>query len=223
MREASFFQTTRGRIVQHLKRHHAATAAQLSLEHRVTANAVRQHLARLQREGLVHERSERIGRTKPTLVYSLTPEGERLFPQRYPPLVNAILDEVRRETGAVGLSRLFRNIGRRSAQRHGSRFAGLDTAGRVAELANFLTERGVDAEYGPSADGYVLREHNCPFKDAVTAYPQLCGMVHSLMEEVLPGKARQVASIALGDDRCEFQFAGAQTKTPSVQSDEIRR
>jgi predicted ArsR family transcriptional regulator len=207
MRESSFFQTTRGRIVESLKRHRARTATELSAEHGVTPNAVRQHLSRLERDGLVSEQARRLGRTKPTLVYTLTEEGERLFPQRYPLLLNVLLDELAREDGPGRLKELFSNIGRRSAQRHAGRFAGKELPEKVAELAKFLRERGVVVEYEKTDSGYAFREYNCPFKDTVTTHPEICSMVHTLMEEVLPGKPLQVSSISRGDDRCEFELA----------------
>jgi predicted ArsR family transcriptional regulator len=206
MREPSFFQTTRGRIVESLKRHRTRTAAELAGEHRVTANAIRQHLVRLQRDGLVSERAERIGRTKPTLVYFLTQEGERLFPQRYPLLLNVLLDELHREGGESKLQELFANIGRRSARRHAARFDGKDFPDRVAELARFLRERGVVVEYEKTPTGFAFREFNCPFRDTVASHPEICTMVHTLMGEILPEQPRQVKSISHGDDRCEFEF-----------------
>ncbi|HLJ82813.1 MAG TPA: helix-turn-helix domain-containing protein [Candidatus Eremiobacteraceae bacterium] len=206
MREASFFQTTRGRIVQSLKRYRTRTAAQLASEQGVSANAIRQHLAHLEGDGLVSGRSERLGRTKPTYVYSLTAEGERLFPQRYPLLLNAVLDQLQRDSGPEALRDLFRAIGRRSAQRHAKRFDGKDRDAQVAELVEFLRERGVMAEGAKTADGYILREYNCPFRDAVATHPEVCSVVHGLMQEVLHEPARQTRSLARGDDRCEFDL-----------------
>lgn len=216
MREASFFQTPRGRIVESLKKHHTRTAADLSGEQGVTPNAIRQHLARLERDGLVSGRAQRLGRTKPTYVYSLTSEGERLFPQRYPLLLHAVLDELKRDGGSDGVAKVFRSIGRHSAQRHAGRFAGKDLGGKVAELADFLRERGVMVEHDKTASGYVLREFNCPFRDTVADHPEVCSVVHTLMEEVLPAKTRQVLSIARGDDRCEFEV-------PSPASDAVAK
>jgi predicted ArsR family transcriptional regulator len=206
MREQSFFQTTRGRIVQSLKQHRMRTAAQLSLEHGVSANAVRQHLSRLGRDGLIAERAERLGRTKPTLVYSLTEEGERLFPQRHSKLLAAVLDELQHEEGSAKLKRIFENIGRRSAKRHAARFAGKRLPAAVAELADFLRERGVVVDYEKTPNGFLLREYNCPFRENVASHPEICSMVHSLMGQVVPAARRQTTSIARGDGRCEFEF-----------------
>jgi predicted ArsR family transcriptional regulator len=206
MREQSFFQTTRGRIVQSLKQYRMRTAAQLSNEHGVSANAVRQHLSRLGRDGLVTEHAKRLGRTKPTLVYSLTQEGERLFPQRHSKLLAAVLDELQHEDGSGKLKQVFENIGKRSAKRHAARFAGKELPQALAELAEFLRERGVVAEYEKTPAGFAFREYNCPFRENVTDHPEICSMIHSLMQQVVPGKSVQTASIAHGDGRCEFEF-----------------
>lgn len=220
MREPSFFQSTRGRIVQSLKQHRARTATQLSQEQGVTPNAIRQHLSRLGRDGLVTEHSERLGRTKPTLVYSLTQEGERLFPQRYPRLMNVVLDELRRQDGPDRLKQLFTTIGKRSAQRHAARFAGKDVPATVEELAAFLRERGVIVEYQQTPGGYTFREYNCPFRENVSTHPEICAMVHSLMEEVLPEKPLQTKSISAGDETCEFEFSAAPAQAATALAKE---
>jgi predicted ArsR family transcriptional regulator len=203
MREDSFFQTTRGRIVAALKRT-PKTATELSTELGLTANAVRQHLARLERDGLVAEAKARRGRTKPSQLFSLTHDGDRLFPQRYDVLLNAVLDEVRREGGADAVATIFRNIGERSARRHAHRFEGKDAGQRVEEVAKILGEHGVLADVERLPEGFVLREHNCPFKETAVSHPQVCTVVHTLMEESLSAKPLQRTSIARGDDTCEF-------------------
>jgi DeoR family transcriptional regulator, suf operon transcriptional repressor len=205
MREASFFQSTKGRIVDSLRRG-PRTASELAGDHRLTPNAIRQHLARLERDGLVVETSERRGPTKPSLVFSLTPEGRRLFPQRYGALLNALIEEIGQSEGPEKVRELFHNIGKRSARKFAPRFAGMNAEERVAELTSILREQGVVADYERSGDGYVLREHTCPFRETATAHPEVCSVVHTLMEEVLPAKAEQRSSIARGDALCEFSI-----------------
>jgi predicted ArsR family transcriptional regulator len=217
MRESTFFETTRGRILESLKRRGNRTAGELALEHGLTANAVRQHLIRLEVDGLIAERRERRGRTKPSSVFSVTHAGERLFPQRYDVLLNAMLHELQLEDGPERVTDLFRKIGQRSARKYADRFEGKDTAGRVGEITNILREQGVVADWEAAGDGFILREHNCPFKDSVAAHPQVCAVVHTLMSEVLPGSQRQVTSIARGDDVCEFHITPV---TPAANAGE---
>lgn len=187
-------------------RHGAQTAAELAARQGLTANAVRQHLARLERDGVVAETPVRRGRTKPSLLFALTPAGERLFPQRHAVLLNALLRELEVEEGRSRVTDLFRKIGQRSARKYGDRFAGKDLGERVAELTKLLQEQGVVADFEPAGNGFILREHNCPFKDTSAQHPEVCTVVHTLMEEVLPRQAEQTMSIARGDEICEFHI-----------------
>lgn len=209
MREASFFQSTRGRIVESLQRRGEQTVAELAGQYGLTPNAVRQHLGRLERDGLVEEAAQRRGRTKPSSVFSLTPDGRRLFPQRYSTLLKAVLEEITETQGSEKVAELMHGIGKRSARKYAARFEGKNPQERVAELTSILREQGVVADYEASGDGFVLREHNCPFRDTVATHPEVCSVVHTLMEEVLPAKAEQRSSIARGDEVCEFSIPGA--------------
>ena len=210
MRESSFFQTTRGRIVELLQRRGPSTASELAGECGLTPNAIRQHLARLEGDGLVAEASARRGPTKPSLVFSLTAEGRRLFPQRHGALLHALLEEISESQGPERVGELMHAIGKRSARKYASRFAGKNQEERVAELTSILREQGVIADFKAlGRDGFVLREHNCPFRETVTTHPEVCSVVHTIMAEVLPGKVEQFKSIAKGDESCEFAITAS--------------
>src|ERR1700729_722231 len=77
-----FFQTTRGKIVSELRRRGSASATDLARSFGLSPNAVRQQLIVLEHDGLVAETSVRRGPTKPTYEFSLTPDADKLFPQR---------------------------------------------------------------------------------------------------------------------------------------------
>ncbi len=62
MHDARFFQSTRGKIVTALRRRRSASAVDLAGEFGLSANAVRQQLVALERDGYVAERSVRRGR-----------------------------------------------------------------------------------------------------------------------------------------------------------------
>ncbi len=150
MREASFFQSTRGRIVESLQRRGEQTVAELAGQYGLTPNAVRQHLGRLERDGLVEEAAQRRGRTKPSSVFSLTPDGRRLFPQRYSTLLKAVLEEITETQGSEKVAELMHGIGKRSARKYAARFEGKNPQERVAELTSILREQGVVADYEAS-------------------------------------------------------------------------
>ena len=78
---------TRVQILQLLRRHGQMTAAELSDALGIGAVGIRQHLALLDRDGLVHTAGVRRGVGRPSHLYGLTGQAEALFPKRYDRLV----------------------------------------------------------------------------------------------------------------------------------------
>jgi predicted ArsR family transcriptional regulator len=74
-----FFASTRGQIITLLLRS-SRTVDELAQALELTDNAVRVHLATLERDGMVQQRGVRRGSGKPAYVYTLTPDAEQLFP-----------------------------------------------------------------------------------------------------------------------------------------------
>jgi predicted ArsR family transcriptional regulator len=210
MRDARFFQSTRGKIVTALRRRHSASAVDLADEFGLSTNAVRQQLIALERDGYVTERSVRRGPTKPTLEYSLTPSAETLFPQQYDRMLNAVLREVKESFGQSAFDTVLGKLGDRAAAKYRSKLSAPDTKGRVFELATLLRENGVEADVVASADGSIeLREHNCPYAQTVAEHPEVCSIIHTVLRDSVQGEARQVESIATGGDSCRFEISAA--------------
>ena len=80
----------------------------------LSPNAIRQQLVVLERDGLVVEQSVRRGPTKPTHEFSLTNDGEKLFPHHYDKMLGAVLREVRAQHGETGIAALFEGISKRT-------------------------------------------------------------------------------------------------------------
>lgn len=212
MHEARFFQSTRGKIVAALRHHHSASAVDLAGEFGLSPNAVRQHLVFLERDGLVAERPVKRGRTKPTFEYSLTAEGEALFPQQYDRMLDAVLREVRAEYGDPAVNRIFQRLGERQAAALSRRLTQADTKGKVEALAQTLRGHGVDAEVIVLDEAIELREHNCPFSKTVADHPEVCSAIHAVFDEMVPGEARQVESLATGGTTCRFDIRADRTR-----------
>ena len=206
MQPDRFFASTRGRIVAALRRRHAASAVELAAELALSPNAIRQQLAALERDGLVTERSVRRGKTKPTYEFSLSPEGERLFPQHYDRLLNAVLREVREMGGERAVSAIFERMGRRTAERTKSRVGGEATGERVGAIVDLLRERGVEASWSREGSTYTIHEHNCPYAETVKEHPQVCSVIHTVLEGVFEEPARHTESLATGGAECRFEI-----------------
>jgi predicted ArsR family transcriptional regulator len=198
-----FFDSTRGKIVGALRERRSASAYDLAQAFDLSPNAIRQQLVVLERDGLVVGKSVRRGRTKPTVEYSLTPEAERYFPQRYDKMLNAVLREIRDAGGDEAVKAVFERIGRRSAERLAPNVVDLTTEERVERVASALKAGGVAADVQKTENGtLVLHEHNCPYAAVVAEHPEACTAIHTILESVVPGKAQHVESLATGGDEC---------------------
>ena len=97
-----FLSSTRGQVVALLRQGHS-TVEELARALGLTDNAVRAHLASLERDGLVVQSGLRRGMRKPAYAYALTPDAERLFPMHSPTIASVEL--VRR--GRVRRAKLY--------------------------------------------------------------------------------------------------------------------
>jgi predicted ArsR family transcriptional regulator len=206
MQADRFFQTTRGRIVEELRRRKTASAQDLARHFDLSPNAIRQQLVVLERDGLVVEKSVRRGRTKPTYEFSLTSDGEKLFPQQYDKMLGAVLREVKEQFGEDGVAKVFDGIAKRTVAKAKSRVNAPDTQGRVAQLAEVLREGGVVAEYSLIDGGYALHEHNCPYSEVVKDHPEVCSVIHHVLDETVGGQHVQTESLATGGNQCRFEL-----------------
>jgi len=206
MQPDRFFETTRGRIVAALRRRRSASAVDLAAEFSLSPNAIRQQLAVLERDGLVNERSVRRGKTKPTYEFSLSAEGERLFPQHYDRLLNAVLREVREMGGETAVAAIFERMGKRTAERTNKRLAGEPAEARIGAVVDLLRERGVEAGWSREGSTYVIHEHNCPYAETVREHPQVCSVIHTVLDEVFDEGTDQTDSLATGGRECRFEI-----------------
>jgi predicted ArsR family transcriptional regulator len=207
MHHDRFFETTRGKIVAALRGRRGASAVDLADEFGLSPNAIRQQLVILERDGLVTGRSVRRGKTKPTVEYALTAEAEMYFPQQYDKMLNAVLREVRAQGGDDAVKAIFDGMSRRQTERLQATMGEKPLGERIIDLTTMLRKSGVEAEYEQTADGYTIREHNCPFSKTVEEHPEVCGVIHSVMDTVIAPGIKQTESLATGGTECRFEVA----------------
>jgi predicted ArsR family transcriptional regulator len=205
-----FFQTTRGKIVSELRRRGSASATDLARTFELSPNAVRQQLVVLERDGLVAETPVRRGPTKPTYEFSLTAEADKLFPQAYDKMLTAVLREVRSQFGTAGVEQVFDGLSRRAIERARLAVTATKPEERVAQLTEMLRKSGVVAEYSLIDGGFALHEHNCPYSSAAKEHPEVCQVIHHVIDDALGGEHAQTESLAHGGKECRFELHPAE-------------
>ena len=185
-----FFETTRGRVLALLRRG-SRTVDELASALGVTDNAIRGHIAALERDGIVQQRGVRPTGGKPAYAYEVVPEAERLFTKAYIPVLTQLVGVLTERMTAEELEALLREVGRRLAGPKGVRSG--DLRARAEAAATVLTELGgvVDVEQ-TNGDGLTLRGYSCPLADAVRAHPGTCQAAESLIAELVGVPVREL-------------------------------
>jgi predicted ArsR family transcriptional regulator len=202
-----FFDSTRGKIVDALRSRRAASAFELAAEFGLSANAIRQQLVILERDGLVTGKSVRRGKTKPTHEYELTAQAHRYFPQAYDRMLNAVLREVRTTGGDAAVAQIFAGIGMRASAKMAARLGDKSVPEKVEAIAESIRASGVTVDVERQGDLLVLREHNCPYATVVSEHPECCTAIHTVLDAVIDTAVTQTESLATGGNACRFEVA----------------
>ncbi|HWQ11581.1 MAG TPA: metalloregulator ArsR/SmtB family transcription factor [Roseiflexaceae bacterium] len=203
---------TRQQILHLLRRNSQMTAAELSESLGIGAVGVRQHLALLERDGLVATAGVRRGIGRPSHLYTLTPRAETLFPKRYDRLALDLLAFVAAEGGPAAVDRMFSARREQLMEQYAPRLAGKSCAEQVAELSAILTEQGYMCEWEALPDGsYALVEHNCPVDCAARGYPQACAHEIRLYRDLLAVEVVREETIAEGGTCCRYRVSSRPT------------
>lgn len=196
-----FFSSTRGRVVTLLRRG-SCTVDELASALDLTDNAVRAHLAALERDGVVRQGEPRRTGGKPSFTYELTPEAERLFPKAYGVLLSQLLGVLSERLPEGTLNDALQEVGRRIAT--GQTAPPGDLRERVAYAQTLLGNLGGLADVAESNGGFVIQGHSCPISAAVDGSANACLIAESLLTDVIGVPVRQVCD--QDPPRCRFEI-----------------
>ena len=182
------------------------TVDELASELGVTDNAIRPHLAALEKDGLARQAGSRRGEGagKPATVYELHSDAEPLLSRAYAPVLGALLEVIGDELDPRTAKRLLRETGRRLAATVGGRAAG-DLAARAKAAAAVLTALGGHVTVEKKQGAVVLRGAACPLASAVSRNPRVCHAVESLVGEISGAEAHERCDRA-ERPRCCFEL-----------------
>jgi predicted ArsR family transcriptional regulator len=204
-----FYQTTRGRIVGHLRRA-TLTVDQIATALGLTQNAVRSHLTSLERDGLVEQRvAKRGGVGKPAFEYRIAAGAEPLFSQAYLPILVQLLEVLRERLTPAELERVMQDVGARMAADKAPTPCELEE--RVKRASALLDALGGITEVETRDDGSLaIRGFSCPLGAAVQGHPEVCTAVETMLSDVIGAPVRECCE-RNGRPRCCFEVRKTST------------
>lgn len=198
-----FFTTTRGQLILFLRQANQ-TVEELAEALHLTDNAVRAHLATLERDGLVEQQGVRRGVGKPAFIYALTPEAERLFPKAYEPVLYQLLGVLEEHHSPEQVKELLRATGRHLANTWPIPTGDLGV--RVHVAAETLNSLGGLADVDEAEEAFWIRGQRCPLAALVPNHPQVCQLTEALISQLV-GKPVQETCSRGAVAQCRFAVA----------------
>jgi predicted ArsR family transcriptional regulator len=206
--EKRFFESTRGQIVTIL-RSSACTVDELAEKLNLTDNAVRAHLATLERDGVVKQSGLRRGHRKPHFTYALTEDADKLFPKAYDALLNQLISVLKNRLQPAEIEEVLREVGRAVAAEAAGKNGNLES--RVQTALKVLEAIGGAAEVEKHDDKIVIRSNNCPLAAAVSVHPEVCRLAETLVAEVVKAPVVERCDRE-GRPKCRFEIDAALAK-----------
>jgi predicted ArsR family transcriptional regulator len=192
--------TSRGRLVSLLQQG-GLTADDLASKLGVTTNAVREHLAGMERDGVVERTGQRRGTTRPSQVYELTADVEQLLSQAYIPFLTELVQVFTMGLPAERVDGLMRQVGEGLAEKLAPRKRPVDLRGRVT-LASRLINEHLGAVTRVEENGsYVIRGAGCPLAALTGKHPSVCLAIESLVATVVRSPVHECCD-RTGRPRC---------------------
>jgi predicted ArsR family transcriptional regulator len=203
-----FFASTRGRVVTLLRRDRR-TVDELADSLGLTDNAIRAHLAALERDGLVRQGDVRRGGVgKPSFTYELTNDAERLFPKAYGVLLQRLLGVLAERLPRDTVANALREVGHRVAADQSP--ADGELRDRVERSLVVLGNMGGLAEMEETEDGFIIQGCSCPLATAVEGNPDTCLLAEALLTDVI-GAPVHMACDPGSPPRCRFEVPAVNT------------
>jgi len=162
----------------------------------------------LERDGLVTSVQERLPMGRPTRVYSLTDAADELFPKKYGSLTLEVLDFISHADAEL-IEKFFAARGQGMVKKYGPEVQSGDSLeDRVARLAEIQLSNGYLSTWEKTeAEGFILREFNCPVHQISRKYNQACDHELAFFKTVLKTEAvERVECIAKGGACCRYSI-----------------
>ncbi len=204
---------TRMTLMELLKRAGEADVASLAEQLGVSGVAVRQHLASLERDGKIAQRSVRRPVGRPAKLYRLTRAADQAFPQESARVALDLLARLEKSRGPESIEKLLQARLRDLLKKYKERLKGARSVARKLKiLAEIRESEGYlcNAESAPTSEargGVRLVEHHCPLSDLAQQHPEVCRYELELFQRLLEEpELRRVDHIRAGGHSCVYEL-----------------
>jgi predicted ArsR family transcriptional regulator len=191
-----------------LKNKGGLTLEELSEYLKITRNAVRQHVAALENNGIVTEGVTRPSGGRPEQLYVLTDEGKEFFPRNYSWFAQLMVESIAQESGVAGLRERLGTMGEGVAQQLLSQNSVLKTREqKVEKLSEVMEQFGYNTRrFAVNSDALTIEADNCIFHNLAMKNPEICQFDLALLSTFTDSTVNHEECMAKGGNVCRFKF-----------------
>ena len=193
--------TAAGRVLSQL-RHGPKTVEELAKELRLTGNAVRNQLRKLQADNLVVQSGRREGISKPSILFAITLEGQIEFSTLYLPVLMQFLRVAEGQCSNIQLASFMAATGKSLAARYPKPTGAVRDRARAA--ARLLKLFGGVAEVRTRDSELVIRSLACPLAALTAEHPAACSVLEALLADYIGVPVRSCCNRA-DEPQCCFE------------------
>lgn len=190
------------------------TVEEIARALRLTSNAVRNQLHKLEDARLVERVGTRPGASKPSIVYAITLEGQLQFSTLYLPVLTEFLEVAEGQCAGKQLVSFMTDTGRSLAKRYPKPSGNLEA--RAAAAARLMHSFGGLMEMHTGGGELTLRSASCPLGALTSRNRAACHVLEGFLSEHLATRVKTCCDDE-GDPQCCFDI------TPERMSRRSRR
>jgi predicted ArsR family transcriptional regulator len=191
-----------------LKNKGGLTLDELSGYLKITRNAVRQHVAALENNGIVTQGVTRPSGGRPEQLYVLSDEGKEFFPRNYSWFAQLMLESIAQESGVAGLKERLGAMGVGVAQQLLSQNSAHKTREqKVEKLSEVMETLGYNSRSSSvEGDAPTIEADNCIFHNLAMKKPEICQFDLALLSAFTDSTVIHEECMAKGGNVCRFKF-----------------
>ena len=190
------------------------TVEELAKGLRLTANAVRNQLRKLEAANLVVRSGSRPGVSKPSSLYSITLEGQVQFSTLYLSVLTEFLEVAEGQCSGKQLVCFISDTGKSLAKRYPKPTGTLKD--RVNAAARLLKGFGGIMEVQTRNGTMVLRSSGCPLAALTSENTAACRVIEGLLGEYLSARVVTCCDLT-AEPQCCFEIASKDRAQPLLR------
>lgn len=194
-----------GRLLLQL-RHGPKTIEELAKVIRLTDNAVRNQIKKLEAANLINRSGARPGVSKPAVLYAITLEGQIQFSTIYLPVLSQFFRSAETKCSTTEFETFMKDTGKSLANRYPKPVGGITR--RVHSAARLLKSFGGLPVVKRKNGSLVIQSVGCPLAVLTSENSAACKVIESLLAEYVSASVKTCCDMR-DEPRCCFEIKGA--------------